>query len=111
MSSESRKFTVILDQEEDGSYSVYCPALPGCCSQGEDRDDALAMIKEAIELVLEVVEDRKSRGDTVVDCLPLPETSELIAEELREALEFRLEEGELVAMEIVKVEVAVPVPV
>lgn len=111
MSSESRKFTVILDQEEDGGYSVYCPALPGCCSQGEDRDDALDMIKEAIELVLEVVEDRKREGDTAVDDLPLSETSELIAEELREALEFRLEEGEFVAMEIVRVEVAVPVPV
>ena len=111
MSNESRKFTVILDQEEDGSYSVYCPALPGCCSQGEDRDDALAMIKEAIELVLEVIEDRKREGDTAVDCLPLPETSELIAEELRDALEFRLEEGDPVAMEIVRVEVAVPVQV
>ena len=46
-----------------------------------------------------------------MDDLPLSETSELIAEELREALEFRLEEGEFVAMEIVRVEVAVPVPV
>ena len=110
MSGESRKFTVILDQEADGGYSVYCPALPGCCSQGEDRDDALAMIREAIELVLEVVEDRKRQGDDAVSVLPLSETSELIAEELREALEFRLEEGDHVAMEIVRVEVAVPVP-
>ena len=109
MSSESRKFTVILDQETDGKYSVYCPSLPGCCSQGEDRADALSMIREAIELVLEVVEDRKREGDTAVDSLPLPETSELIAEELREALEFRLEEGDLVAMEVVRVEVPVPV--
>ena len=84
MSQKNREFTVILDQEAGGGYSVYCPALPGCCSQGEDRDDALAMIKEAIELVLEVVEDRKRAGDTVVDVLPLAETPELIAEELRE---------------------------
>ena len=111
MSNKSREFTVILDQEADGRYSVYCPALPGCCSQGEDRDDALTMIREAIELVLEVVEDRKRKGDTAVDDLPLSETSELISEELREALEFRLEEGDLVAMEIVRVEVAVPVAV
>ena len=111
MSGESREFAVILDQEADGCYSVCCPALPGCCSRGEDRDDALAMIKEAIELVLEVVEDRRREGDTAVDGLPLSETSELIAEELREEPEFRLEEGELVAMEIVRVEVAVPVPV
>ncbi len=110
MSNESRKFTVILDQEVNGNYSVYCPALPGCCSQGEDRADALAMIKEANELVLEVVEGRKKTDPAQME-LPLVETPELIAEELREALEFRLEEGELVAMEIVKVEVAVPVPV
>ena len=47
------KFTVILEAESDGGYSVYCPALPGCVSQGDDKQSALENIKEAISLVLE----------------------------------------------------------
>ena len=39
MSAITKKFTVILDPEDDGSYSVYCPALAGCVSQGEDRNE------------------------------------------------------------------------
>lgn len=33
------------------------PALPGCVSEGDTREQALANIKEAIELYLEPVED------------------------------------------------------
>ncbi|MCK4224765.1 MAG: type II toxin-antitoxin system HicB family antitoxin [candidate division Zixibacteria bacterium] len=43
------KFKVILEPEEDGGYSVHCPALKGCHSQGETMEEALANIKEAIE--------------------------------------------------------------
>jgi antitoxin HicB len=43
------KFKVVLEPEEDGGYSVHCPALKGCHSQGETVKEALANIKEAIE--------------------------------------------------------------
>jgi predicted RNase H-like HicB family nuclease len=43
------KFKVILEHEEEGGYSVHCPALKGCHSQGETVEEALANIKEAIE--------------------------------------------------------------
>lgn len=46
------KYTVILVPEEEG-YSVEVPALPGCYTQGETRDEAISMAKEAIELYLE----------------------------------------------------------
>lgn len=46
---------VILERDETGIYSVSCPSLPGCHSQGETIDDALANIREAIELYLEVL--------------------------------------------------------
>jgi predicted RNase H-like HicB family nuclease len=49
----SREFEVVLTPEEDGRYSVTVPALPGCISQGDTREEALAMIREAIELYLE----------------------------------------------------------
>ncbi len=40
---------VILEPGEDGKVIARVPDLPGCYSQGETRDDALANIKEAID--------------------------------------------------------------
>ena len=54
------KFTVILEPQEEGGFTVTVPALPGCISEGETREEALNNIKEAIELYIEVLkEDRK----------------------------------------------------
>jgi len=35
------RYTVILEQEPDGGYVATVPALPGCVSQGDTRDDVL----------------------------------------------------------------------
>lgn len=40
---------------------AYVPALPGCMSQGETEEETLKNIKEAIELYLEVLEERQIR--------------------------------------------------
>ena len=48
-----KKFTVILREEPEGGYSAQCVDLPGAISQGENRKEALANIKEAIEGYLE----------------------------------------------------------
>jgi len=48
----SREYEVVLTPEEEGGYSVTVPALPGCVSQGRTREEALAMMREAIELYL-----------------------------------------------------------
>ncbi len=50
------KFKVILEPQKEGGYTVYVPALPGCISQGDTKEEALKNIKEAIELYLEPVE-------------------------------------------------------
>lgn len=47
-------YKVVLQHSEEG-YSVSCPALPGCWSQGENEKDALDNIKEAIKEYLTVV--------------------------------------------------------
>jgi len=47
------KLTVILRKEEEGGYSAQCLELPGCISEGENREEALANIREAIEGYLE----------------------------------------------------------
>jgi predicted RNase H-like HicB family nuclease len=56
------RYTVILEQEKDGGYVAIAPALPGCISQGDNRDEALANIREAISLYLE---DCREAGDPV----------------------------------------------
>ena len=55
---------VILYPGEDGFWVVECPSLPGCVSQGETRQEAIANIKEAIEAYVAVLEE---------DGLPVPE--------------------------------------
>ena len=42
-------FLVYLEPAEEGGYIVSTPALPGCVTQGETKEEALAMIKDAIE--------------------------------------------------------------
>jgi len=49
------KFTVLLEECEEGGYTVTCPTLPGCISEGETYEDALANIRDAINLYLRAV--------------------------------------------------------
>lgn len=50
------KYRVALVKSDQG-YSVHCPALPGCWSQGKNREEALANIRKAMRLWLEVAEE------------------------------------------------------
>ena len=77
--------TVILEPEEDGGYSVHCPSLPGCSSQGDTPEEALANIQEAISGVLKV---RQQEGIS-----PPKETPEIVTEEIRQILAERAEDG------------------
>jgi predicted RNase H-like HicB family nuclease len=96
------KFTVILELEEDGGYSVHCPALPGCVSQGNDRPTTLENIREAIKLVWKTLPNgqktevvRKVMGvlDDKQSVPPYKESPEVIAEEIRHILAGRQEDG------------------
>jgi len=62
-------YTVIFEEESEGGYHVYCPALRGCHTQGETREEALRNIREAIELYIESL---------VEDGLPVPKEDILI---------------------------------
>ena len=48
------QFNIRLIPEEDGRWTAEVPALPGCVTWGNTKDEALERIKEAIELYLEV---------------------------------------------------------
>lgn len=68
------KYTVILEREPDGGFVVSVPVLPGCVSQGDTKEEALANIREAAELYLE---DCRAAGD------PIPQEDSLEYVELR----------------------------
>ena len=55
--------------EIDEGWSVSCLDLPGCHSQGESRDEALANIREAIQIWLEV--EAEEAGVKTVETLEL----------------------------------------
>ena len=64
------RFTVVLSPDvEDGGYVAECPAIPGCISEGDSIEDALANIREAIEGCLESLAARNE---------PLPAEGSLI---------------------------------
>ncbi|MDX2212182.1 MAG: type II toxin-antitoxin system HicB family antitoxin [Oculatellaceae cyanobacterium bins.114] len=48
---------VIVYPDEDNYWVAECPSLPPCISQGETKKEAIANIKEAIQLYLEVLQD------------------------------------------------------
>ena len=50
----TRKASVLIEKDEHGYYA-WCPELKGCQSQGATVEDALANIREAIELYLETL--------------------------------------------------------
>jgi antitoxin HicB len=64
------KFSVVLTPDsEDGGFTATCPAIPGCISEGETVEEALANIKEAAEACLESL---AAHGE------PLPEQGTVI---------------------------------
>jgi predicted RNase H-like HicB family nuclease len=52
-----RKLKIVLVASDEGGYTAYVPSLPGCISEGDTREQAMANIREATELYLEPVED------------------------------------------------------
>jgi len=47
------KLQVVLEPSDEGGFTVFVPALPGCISEGETEEETMANIREAIELYLE----------------------------------------------------------
>jgi len=58
----SMRYTVVLEREADGGYVATVPALPGCVSQGDTRDEVTRNIREAADLY---IEDCIATGDPV----------------------------------------------
>lgn len=56
-------YRVVLRQSEEG-YSVSCPGLPGCWSQGKNEEEALANIQIAIHEYVEAAEELAREDDS-----------------------------------------------
>ena len=69
------KYRAVIEQDEDGKFVATCPALPGCVSQGETRDEARANIADAIR---GYVESLRKHGEPV----PPPITEEVVEVEV-----------------------------
>lgn len=64
--SPTEEFEVLLvSSPDEPGYSVFVPALPGCASEGDDWEEALYMVQDAIELFLEVA--GRSTEDTAAE--------------------------------------------
>jgi antitoxin HicB len=65
VSAAARRYTVLLQPEPEGGYSVTCPALPGLVAYGETREEARAMAADAIRGYIERLRE---------DSEPVPES-------------------------------------
>ncbi len=65
--SEHRYTILLHSKEEQGGYTVTVPALPGCITEGDTIEEAIAMAKEAIQLYIESL---------IADGEPVPEEHE-----------------------------------
>jgi predicted RNase H-like HicB family nuclease len=52
-----KKFSVLVEKDEDGYFVATVPTLPGCHTQARSMDDLLERAKEAIEAYLEAEKD------------------------------------------------------
>ena len=69
------KYRVVLEPQANGGYPFFVPTPPGSVSQGETTGGAIANIREATDIYLEILLERG---------LPLPEVQEQeVAEALR----------------------------
>ncbi len=63
-STQIYNYTVIFEKEKEGGYHAFCPILKGCHSQGDNFEEAVENITEAMALYLESLKE---------DNLPIPE--------------------------------------
>lgn len=62
------KLRVVLEPSDEGGFTAIVPALPGCISEGDTREEALANIEEAVRLYFEPAADAAlSPGVEVVE--------------------------------------------
>ncbi len=72
--SATLTYSIVLEPMEEGGFLVHVPALPEVVTGGDTEDEALAMAREAIELVLE---SRRERGEEIPVDVAKPQVREV----------------------------------
>ncbi len=54
-------YKVVIEAQREGGFTAYVPTLPGCVSEGENYQETVDNITEALELYLETLKERKQR--------------------------------------------------
>jgi antitoxin HicB len=62
LKASAHRYTVFLEPDPAGGFVATVPILPGCTTQGNTIDDALAMAKDAIKSYIAVL---KADGDSI----------------------------------------------
>ena len=65
----TRTYSIVLEPAEEGGFIVHVPALPEICTEGDTEAEAIAMAKDAIELV---VASRRERGEDIPEEITPP---------------------------------------
>lgn len=60
-------YRVILKKEQDRGYTAIVPSLPGCITYGENLEQTMTMVKEAIELYIESL---KAHDEPIIAHMP-----------------------------------------
>ena len=81
------KFTILIEKNEEGSYTVTVPSLPGCITQGDTWDDAIANARETIAGYIEAL---RALGKPI----PLEVPVEVAADAILKQAEMNIEEFE-----------------
>jgi len=68
-------YSIVVDSDPDGGFTVTVPALPGCVTQGETVDECLVNAREAIELYLE---DLTASGEEIPEEIDHPQVLQVI---------------------------------
>ncbi len=61
------RLKVVFEASDEGGYTVYVPALPGCISEGDTLEEARNNILEAIGLYLEPSDDTAAPAGSLVE--------------------------------------------
>ena len=69
VSAAAYTYTVLLQPEPEGGYTVTCPALPGLVTYGETLDEAPAMAADAIWGYIECLQED---GEPIPESDPAP---------------------------------------
>jgi predicted RNase H-like HicB family nuclease len=74
------KYTVILLPDPEGGFTALVPAMPGCVSEGDDLDESLANVRDAMRGWTDAAAAQSEA--------PLEETRPLVLDGVRQALEI-----------------------